>query len=282
MAQKIVLSDDAINNICDAYYNSDASLTEVGVKFGLSSTKVRNILLEHGYVLKPQRHRKYTVDESYFDIIDTPNKAYIIGLLAADGSNNEKEGEIRLSLQERDVDILNKISQCLGSNRPLTVRKFQKDTWQDSYTLTINSHHISQRLSEIGIVQKKSLVLNFPKDIPNELIPSMLRGYIDGDGWIQPHLIGFMSTDTFCYQTQEYLRNYLDIDSTVMDMKRHYNIHTKTLYITGIKNLIPFAYSLYEHSELCIERKKYHCLEYGFLLEPDNSSLELRFNEVTV
>lgn len=271
--QKIVLSDDVINDIRDTYYETDMSLEEVAAKFGLSSSKIRNTLLSCGCVMKPQRHRKYTVNENYFDIIDTPNKAYIIGLLAADGSNNEKEGEIRLSLQERDVDILYKINECIGSNRPLAVRKFQKETWQDSYTLVINSHHMSDRLSEIGIVQKKSLILDFPKDIPRNLIPNMLRGYIDGDGWIQPHLIGFMSTDKFCYQAQKYLMDYLDIDSVVMNMKRSYNIHTKTLYITGIKNLIPFAYSLYEDSELCLERKKTHCIEYGFLLEPDNSLL---------
>lgn len=40
--------------------------------------------------------RKYTINEKYFEKVDTPEKAYILGLLYADGYNSEKTGRINL------------------------------------------------------------------------------------------------------------------------------------------------------------------------------------------
>ena len=38
--------------------------------------------------------RKYKLNCNYFDTIDTQEKAYILGILAADGYNNNKDGEV--------------------------------------------------------------------------------------------------------------------------------------------------------------------------------------------
>jgi intein/homing endonuclease len=35
-----------------------------------------------------------------------------------------------------------------------------------------------------GCVEKKSLILQFPKDLSQELISHFVRGYFDGDGCI--------------------------------------------------------------------------------------------------
>ena len=262
---EIVFSQEQLEQVYDLYYNQNLSLENVGKHFNTSGTKIRNLLIKNGKEIQPKKHRKYKINDNYFDVIDTPNKAYIIGLLAADGCNYKDDGLITLSLQERDKDILEKISKEMDSDRPLSVRHFKYDKWQDSYTLKFYSHKLTQRLIEIGIIPNKSLTLDFPKDIPNELIPCMLRGYIDGDGWVQPHVIGLMSTEKFCEGAKKYLNDYLGIDCKIQDMKRNYNIHTKTLYVNDIKNLIPLSYTLYEQGDLYIERKKDSFIRYGFL-----------------
>ncbi len=266
MATFIEVDNETINQIHQFYYDEHLSIDRIAQIIGLSRTKTRNTMLRQGWVLRDNLsgNRKYTLNQEYFDVIDNADKAYIIGLLAADGNMRWQCDEFRLSLQERDKDILYKINEQFESNRPLEKRKFQQENWQDAYTLTVNSKHMCERLVEIGITPKKSLTLDFPK-VPEKYIPAMLRGYIDGDGWIQPHLVGFMSTDSFCYAAQEYLKNILDIESVVMDMKRHYNKHTKTLYVTGIKNLIPLAFTLYHDGELFIERKRNSFIRHGFL-----------------
>ena len=50
--------------------------------------------------------RRYNLDEEYFDNINSQNKAYILGFLYADGSNNPKKHTVSISLQEEDRYIL--------------------------------------------------------------------------------------------------------------------------------------------------------------------------------
>ncbi|WP_077212988.1 LAGLIDADG family homing endonuclease [Bacillus dakarensis] len=51
-------------------------------------------------------------------------------------------------------------------------------------TLIINSKVIKNDLENLGIVANKSLTVAFPP-VPEEYLPSFIRGVIDGDGWVQ-------------------------------------------------------------------------------------------------
>ena len=65
----------------------------------------------------------YTINEDYFDIIDTEEKAYLLGFLYADGNHFTKKNRITIGLQEKDKHILEKFNELIGSNRPLFLRK---------------------------------------------------------------------------------------------------------------------------------------------------------------
>ena len=56
--------------------------------------------------------RRYTLNEDYFKKWSS-NMAYILGLLATDGNIHE-DRVIRLSLQRKDIDILEKIKEELN------------------------------------------------------------------------------------------------------------------------------------------------------------------------
>ena len=49
--------------------------------------------------------RKYDVDDAYFDIIDTQDKAYFLGLLYADGCNYENQGVIKIDIIQDDKEL---------------------------------------------------------------------------------------------------------------------------------------------------------------------------------
>lgn len=63
---------------------------------------------------------KYNYNDTFFDSIDTPDKAYILGLLYADGSITQDLGRTTISLQEHDVDVLEKINDLIESDKALT------------------------------------------------------------------------------------------------------------------------------------------------------------------
>lgn len=83
--------------------------------------------------------RKYTLDEHYFDIIDTQDKAYYLGLLFSDGCNNICRYAVRIGLQERDKEILEKFSYDIKTNRPL---RFIKTSDSYIYGRLIKSENV--------------------------------------------------------------------------------------------------------------------------------------------
>src|SRR5487761_67173 len=68
---------------------------------------------------KGNRDRVYTVDEHYFNVIDTPDKAYWLGFIAGDGYVREDCGVLLVRLAEADAGHLRKLSVALGSSASL-------------------------------------------------------------------------------------------------------------------------------------------------------------------
>lgn len=178
-------------------------------------------------------NRVHNINENYFDVVDTQDKAYILGFLYADGYNSYDKRAIRLQLTECDVEILYHISDALDYSRPLTYVPAREiyDTGYISkpqYALEINSAHMSKRLAELGVVQNKSLILEFPDWIHTDLVRHFLRGYIDGDGSIvkQEHSYGvnLLSTENFCRKVQYLVGDLLGVDSRIKEARNHNGI----------------------------------------------------------
>lgn len=100
-------------------YTNGLSMAKIGEKYNIPRHRVSKILQEYNVKRNYISIRKYTLDENYFETIDTPNKAYILGLLFADGSNNPSKMTVSISLQEEDVQLLEKIRSELKSTKPL-------------------------------------------------------------------------------------------------------------------------------------------------------------------
>lgn len=264
--KKLIIPEDICQEIY-ALYQNGLSRNELIKKYNISSSVIVRIFREHNWQFRNKSCGKYLVNEEYFDNIDSFDKAYIIGLLLADGCNHEKQNEISLELQEQDGDIVKEINNILNRNRPIYYYNYvgKYNHRQGTYRMICNNKHISERLHEIGMIANKSLILDFPNSIPKELIPSMLHGYVDGDGWISKKTIGFMSSDKFCYKAQDYISNELGITCKVIDMKKHYKDSTKTLYIANYEDKKNFANIVFIDGNLKIQRKYDKCIEYGYL-----------------
>jgi hypothetical protein len=146
----------------------------------------------------------------YFSVLDTPLKAYILGLLAADGTVSRDEPRIRLALHTKDVTLVEMVRDELAPHTPLRQRGA-------AVYLSISSPQIVADLAHYGVVPRKSYCLEWPARLPATLHHAFLLGYFDGDGslsmeptragnasprWTLYGLLGFLSSVGDVIETQ--------------------------------------------------------------------------------
>lgn len=102
--------------------------------------------------------RKHNYDETYFDEINTPEKAYFLGLFYADGCNHEHPttGEISISLQIEDRCVIDKLKKEIKSNYPLLIRKDLNENHEDQIRFYVYGKHIAEALEKQGCNKRKT------------------------------------------------------------------------------------------------------------------------------
>lgn len=256
--RKSQFSDEEIKKMYELY-TSGLTLQDLGTMYGVDKTEIPFLFDKFGYKRRDCSHanRKYTLNENYFDAIDTQNKAYFLGLLYADGCNKTDTHKISIGLKKDDKHILESFQTELGSNYPLRLYEYskKKETFSDQYALTICNKHMSDTLTKWGMVSNKSLILTFPDFLPENLIPHFLRGYFDGDGHVgkKGYEASIVSTLSFCESVQNILTQ-LGIYSKIYNT---YNkeTSTRTLRTTRKADAIKFLDYIYSDAELYLYRK---------------------------
>lgn len=107
----------------------------------------------------------------------TPNFAYAIGLLTADGCLS-KDGR-HIILTSVDVALLKTFSECLGIKVPLGHKKSSNGNL--AYLVQFSDVRFYEFLNNIGLHQAKSKTIK-SIEIPDQYFFDFFRGYFDGDG----------------------------------------------------------------------------------------------------
>ena len=127
------------------------------------------------------KRKKY--NENYFEVIDSEDKAYFLGLIYADGCliNDSKNFRYRLvlKLHTKDKHILEEFINCIRGEMSVWTHG-QRDMCEIGFS----GKKIISDLESIGLIQNKTFSLNYPK-IEEGLERHFLRGYFDGDGCIR-------------------------------------------------------------------------------------------------
>lgn len=242
-------------------YLSGIGCKTLGKKYLISDTAILSILRKRGVKIRSHSEmgRKYTLNQHFFNKIDTEAKAYFLGLLYADGYNDEKRGAIHISLQERDKDILEKLNKNIESNKPLHFmnrsHRKHKNPHQNMYKIEINSKIMSTDLAKLGCIQKKSLILKFPTEeqVPKHLIHHFIRGYLDGDGCISIRNISIVSSKMFVEGLTIKLQE-LSIDTKSYCDKRGSEM-TRELFLRTQIDCLKFLDFVYKDATIYLERK---------------------------
>jgi deoxyuridine 5'-triphosphate nucleotidohydrolase len=119
---------------------------------------------------------KYSINDSMFEIVDTKEKAYLLGWIASDGTI--KKSGFSISIHEKDEDILCELRRIIGCEAVPVVHRGDRFV-----NITINSQEIAGDLCRLLQILpgKKDRVVKFP-DLNPELSLAFIRGYFDGDG----------------------------------------------------------------------------------------------------
>lgn len=120
-------------------------------------------------------------DIHYFDQW-TPNGAWILGFLFADGCVNKKFHSVSVVQSRKDEYAVEFIKRELKSNHPIRIST--DDKGREYVTLSVSSTILVERLMELGLKPRKTYNdYPFP-EIPDDMAPHFARGCIDGDGHI--------------------------------------------------------------------------------------------------
>jgi hypothetical protein len=218
--------------------------------------------------------KKYSINEQSFLKIEDEKSAYFLGFIYADGSLGKYNGDylIRIELQEKDRNILEKLNLFLGSTRPIS-ESFKKG--RKYYKVSISNKVIYNNLLDKGLTTRKTFFIKFPNEniIPKHLMRHFIRGYFDGDGCItcsknKKSSISFslVSNFTFLKGMQDFLIDEIGLSETKIIATKSNEIGV--LVYSGSKNAEKFYDFLYKESFLFLNRK-YE--KFSFLLEEINN-----------
>lgn len=263
-----------IDMAVDEYINTqiyDRSITKISLKYGINKKTLTKYLKERNIPIISNRN-KTNFNETFFDVIDTEEKAYWLGFMYADGYIAASDNAVGLDISLKDIDHLKKYNKALSYTKGLNI----KETHQFGSKLHTNSNgeimymvstvirnsHLWEALNSKGCVPNKSLILTFPNEnifTSKKLIYDFIRGYVDGDGSFgvyrhsktNPNLeesLNIVGTKLFLEGVQKYLgKGFLMHKTNCNENTYRLNYSTKKAY-----NAVDM---LYKNANIYLERK---------------------------
>ena len=199
-------------------------------KYNKSRSYIQKLLILNNIKLRngSEITKKYQINEKYFENIDDENKAYILGLIFADG--NLFKNTVKINLIESDSHILYDIANKIyfNDNFQISTIKGRLKLWGNiSYytkqqkVLVFTRKKIADDLKKHGLLENKSLTIRFPKlnKIYNK---DFIRGYFDGDGCFYTSIkyknnnrIQIISNENFIIDLKNIIKNELNINCII-------------------------------------------------------------------
>lgn len=267
---RIVWTEDQIKYIINDY-NKNHNIKKLSQKFNTSQETVRKLLHRNGIETLLTCHKeknKHPRDSRFFEKIDSPEKAYWLGFLYADGYvENVGRYVVRINLQRDDADHLYKFLKAIKATNievKYTTKKAADKEYYGCYVSLSDKDMVNDLISK-GCVPRKSLILSFPNEdiVPYNLLSHFIRGYSDGDGSLYTSLSkksGKIIYGWHILGTKKFLigiQNYLGLNRLKLEDRGNYF----SLNVSGAKLLIETLSCIYNDSfsdiELTRKRKKF-------------------------
>lgn len=238
------------------YYKAGHSLKETAEKFSVNYHTLKQNLIRFGYRTPKKKLENQRVEEIlYFDKIDTPEKAYLLGFLFSDGyiAKTAYGVAIGLALQLQDKYILEYIKQAWNVDNKIS-------EYKNSAKIQVTDSHMYNRLVELGIQEDKSHQDYILPNIDENLLNSFILGYFDGDGCITIKSTGYSVTSICCNSKifLESVKQFLNkngIETRDVSTEKRPKNNIYVLYISKRAEQIKFMDFIYKDSSIYLKRK---------------------------
>lgn len=189
----INLSTELERSICSEFSDISKTIKSICSNFNLSKTRIVKVLKKYN-IPSRRSQRVNFFNENYFNKIDSPEKAQILGFLYADGCIYKSV--LSASLEASDKEYLLNILKNLSA--PLSLLKIRKSyktinpqgnlvISKDQYRFQLSSKILYNDCLKCGLVERKSWAnLGFPSGeiLSNSLKKYFILGVLEGDGTI--------------------------------------------------------------------------------------------------
>jgi transposase-like protein len=240
------------------YYLSGYSCEKIGKIINFDAQAVRRLIKDMG-ILKDTKPYQKLLNHNWLDNIDTEEKSYFLGLLAADGWLDRNT--LFIDLQKKDSYLLETLQQKIVPFIPLAYYSARATNLDDKVRLSITSKSWRMRCEELQIGYRKSLTMPDMIDkIPLEVRNHFVRGYFDGDGTVGVYFnknlnkkfarVQFLGTKSFLVG----IHRSIGLPVGTINLNPKEKIHR--LNYSGKQRLFEIKEYLYKDATIFLPRKK--------------------------
>ena len=237
-------------------YEQGYTINQLHEMIGINKKNFSLFLKKQGVNIRGGfENKKYVADENYFEKIDSADKAYWLGFIYADGSVVSKGNTYRLTIELNRIDRLHleKFLIAIKSNAEIKDRVNRPIS-----SVTINRKKIVDDLIKIGCVPNKTEVGWLDTSVIKGFEKDFLRGYLDGDGYIEKNykkyrVVYTVKSDNLTNTLVELLSDY----GPRIDDCETFNrviIETKDAFYCLLSDL-------YSNADTYLLRKYYTCMD---------------------
>jgi hypothetical protein len=211
------------------------------------------------------KRNKYPVNSTFFDCIDSEEKAYWWGFLYADGYVGRDARALIVGLCSKDHEHLANLRDLISATRP--VRKSEKYRADLGIVvcasiLRVDDQHLCERLRYLGMIPRRPEYERVKDNLPEQLFCHWLRGYIDGDGNAQKDnpTVRLLGQEDLLQWIVGKLNSLGIINTATIPRQKTGPNKTKCnifeLIIGGSHQMVSFRNWLYKDATVYLERKK--------------------------
>lgn len=168
------------------------TVSEIAKQLSRSTSSVSSVVKRFNLI--PKKAYKNTVKDSFFDKIDSEEKAYLLGFFIADGCINKtttrSKGRFGINQSEDDKEIVEAYKKHLQIPSKIQIVenqsgvKYRKPQWRIRWT-SVHMMKTMENIYNIHSHKTTDTEFEFPINlIPKDLQGHFVRGFIDGDGYV--------------------------------------------------------------------------------------------------